>query len=49
MGQVSRLTNLACMWRVEMEREEGIKEGGVMRIGDRKSREKHYSNQELTL
>ena len=49
MGQVSRSTNLAYMWRVETEREKGIKEGGTMRIGDRKSREKHCSNQELTL
>ena len=33
MGQVSRSTNLACIWRVKMEREEGINEGGAMRMG----------------
>ena len=49
MGQVLRSINMAYTWRVEMKGENGIKEGGVMRIGDRKSREKHYSNQELTL
>ena len=38
IGQVSRSTNLACTWRVEMEREEGIKEGGAIRIGDEKKK-----------
>ena len=36
MGQVSRSTNLAYTWRVEMKRDEDIKEGGAMRMGDRK-------------
>ena len=44
MRQVSRSTNLACTRRVEMEREEGIKEGGAIRMRDEKK--KHCSNQE---
>ena len=44
MGQVSRSTNLACTWKVEMEREEGIKEGGAMRMGYQKKRKKHCNN-----
>ena len=41
MGQVSRPTNLACTWRVEMKRKNGIKEGGAIRKGDRKRKEKN--------
>jgi len=40
MGQVSRSTNLARMWRVEMKREKSIKEGRAIKIGgSEKSRE----------
>ena len=49
MEQVSKSTNLTCMWRVEKKRENGIKEGGAIKIENEESREKHRSNQELTL
>ena len=41
MGQVSRSTNLAYTWRVEMKKEKGIKEGGANRKEDRRKREKN--------
>ena len=36
MGQVSSTYHLVCMWRVEMKRENSIKEKGAMRERDRK-------------
>jgi len=40
MRQVSKSTSLACTWRVEMKRENSIKEGRAITIrGSKKSRE----------
>ena len=44
MGQVSRSTNLACTWMVEMKREKSIKEGrSNQNRGIEKLREKDCS------
>ena len=41
MGQVLKLTNLACTWRVEMKRKKGIKEGVAIRLRGRRKKERN--------